>query len=197
MRMNDGAVDSKGRFWAGSMNDPKVKKPTTEGILFRLDTDLTLHRIIENATIPNGIGWNDKDDTMFWTDSMTHTIWAFDFESVTGNLSNRRVFFELIDKSGEPDGFAIDVEGCIWSAVYYGSKVIRISPEGKVIGEISLPTRCITCPAFVGTELFITSAKEPHPEKHPESAKYGGNLFKVDVGVRGRPKHKFRIDAVV
>ena len=194
MRMNDGAVDSQGRFWAGVMNDPKVKLGfEDEGVVFRLDPDLKLHRMIEKTTIPNGIGWNYKDDTMFWTDSTTSKIFKFDFDASTGTITNRQVFFEYVDKPGVPDGFAMDVEGCIWSAVFLGSKVIRISPEGKIIGEISLPTRCPTCPAFVGTSLFITSAKEPDPENFPSSAKYAGNLFRVDVGVRGKPKHKFRI----
>lgn len=196
MRMNDGAVDSKGRFWGGAMNDPKVKSDfEAEGVLFRLDPDLKLHRMVENATVPNGIGWNYKDDTMYWTDSTTSKIAQFDYNPSTGSISNRRTFFEYVG-DGVPDGFIMDVEGCLWSAVYGGSKVIRISPEGKLIGEVSLPTRCITCPAFVGTSLFITSAKESQPEKFPESAKYAGNLFKVDVGVKGKPKHKFRIDSV-
>jgi sugar lactone lactonase YvrE len=86
------------------------------------------------------------------------------------------------------DGHVRDEEDCIWHACYHGSKVLRISPQGQVIGEISLPTRNITCPVFAGTVLFITSAEENEPEKYPESAKNGGNVFRVDVGVKGRPK---------
>lgn len=71
--------------------------------------------------------------------------------------------------------------------------MIKIPPEGKLVGEISIPTRNPTCPVFVGTELFITTAKEDEPENHPASAKYAGNVFRVDVGVKGMPKHKARI----
>ncbi|KAF3386858.1 Uncharacterized protein F1880_000790 [Penicillium rolfsii] len=192
MRFNDGAVDSHGRFWAGAMNDPKVQSPQPEGTLFRLDPDLTLHEMLAPVTIPNGMGWNDADDTMYWTDSPTGKIFAFDFDAATGSISNRRVHFD-IGNGLEPDGFAIDVEGCIWTAIYGGGKVLRISPEGKVIGQIDLPTRNPTCPAFVGTELFITSAKDDRDdEKLPQSVRYGGRLFKVDVGVRGKPKNEFR-----
>lgn len=192
MRSNDGAIDSAGRFWLGAMNDPKVKEPVDEGVLFRLDLDGTLHRMLEKVSIPNGISWNLKDDTMFFTDSPTQNVYAFDFDSATGNISNQRVFFHLEDDA-HPDGHAMDVDGNIWHACWGGSKVIKISPEGQVIGEISLPTRNITCPAFVGTELFITSAADEDPEKHPESAKYGGNVFRVDVGVQGRVKNKARL----
>ncbi|KAL3436930.1 hypothetical protein BDV09DRAFT_164045 [Aspergillus tetrazonus] len=192
MRFNDGAVDSKGRLWAGAMNDPKVQSPINEGVLFRLDPDLKLSRMVEQLTIPNGIGWNSANDTMYLTDSPTGKIFAFDFDENTGEISNRRVHFD-IGEPKEPDGFAIDCEGCIWSAIYGGGKVIRIDTQGKVIGEISLPTRNITCPAFVGTELFITTAKDDkNDDQFPESIRYGGHLYKVDVGVRGQPRHEFR-----
>lgn len=193
MRFNDGAVDSRGRFWAGAMNDPKVVEPIDEGAMFRLDPDLKLHRILEKMVIPNGIGWSDDEKTMYITDSPSGDIYAFDFDVETGNISNKRVFFHLGDGSGVPDGFAMDVEGCFWVAVHGGSNVIRVSPEAKVIADISLPTRGITCPVFVGTELFITTAQDGEPEKFPESARNGGNVFRVDVGVRGKPKHKFRL----
>lgn len=192
MRFNDGAVDSQGRFWAGAMNDPKVQEPNDEGVLFRLDPDLKLHRVLEPLMIPNGIGWNDNDDTMYLTNSPAGRIFAFDFDPKTGNISNQRVHFELKGPA-LPDGFAIDVEGCIWSALYGGGKVLRISPEGKVIGQILLPTRNVTCAAFVGTELFITTAKDDvDDDKLPNSVRYGGHLYKIDVGVRGQPKNQFR-----
>ncbi|KAJ5300931.1 uncharacterized protein N7443_005933 [Penicillium atrosanguineum] len=187
-----GKAESKGRFWAGAMNDPKIQSPGPEGVLFRLDPDLTLHRMLSPVTIPNGIGWNAADDTMYFTDSPTGKIFAFDFDAVTGAISNQRVHFDLGEPL-EPDGFAIDVEGCIWSSIYGGGKVVRISPEGTVIGQIDLPTRNPTCPAFVGTELFITSAKDDRDdERFPQSVRYGGCVFRVEVGVHGRPKNEFR-----
>ncbi|KAJ5582587.1 hypothetical protein N7535_001207 [Penicillium sp. DV-2018c] len=192
MRFNDGAVDSRGRFWAGAMNDPKVKEPEAEGVLFRLDPDQSVHRMLAPVTIPNGMGWNLTDDVMYLTDSPTGKIFAFDFDASTGAISNQRVHFD-IGENLHPDGFAIDVEGCIWSAVWGGGKVVRISPAGEIIGQIDLPTRNVTCPTFVGTELFITTAKdERDDERLPQSVRYGGRVYKVDVGIRGLPKHEFR-----
>ena len=173
------------------MNDAKVKKPVQEGVLFRLDPDLKLHRMFEGLTIPNGIGWNDADDTMYLTDSPTGRIYAFDFDASTGAISNRRVHFQL-DEPKEPDGFAIDTEGNIWSAIYGGHRVVRISPQGQVIGEVKLPTRNVTCCAFIGTELFITTASDKANDELPGSELYGGKVYKVNVGIRGQPKNKFR-----
>lgn len=91
-----------------------------------------------------------------------------------------------------PDGFAMDVEGNMWVALCGGGKVMRVSPEGEITGEIALPTRMITCPGFVNEDLFITSAAEEDPEKFPDSVKYAGSLFKINVGVAGLPLHKFK-----
>ncbi|KAL8827839.1 MAG: hypothetical protein Q9170_006858, partial [Blastenia crenularia] len=166
------------------MNDPKVKAPTNEGVLFRLDPDLSLHRMIEDVTIPNGIGWSADDKKMFFIDSPSRNIFVFDFDVEAGSISSRQVFFRLSDdEEGVPDGFAMDCQGNLWTAICGGGKVLKISPEGKVVGEISLPTRMISCPGFAGEDLFITSAEEEEPEKYPESVKYGGSLFKVTVGV--------------
>ena len=92
------------------------------------------------------------------------------------------------DGPGEPDGFRVDVEGNLWQAVYGESRVLKISKEGKLVGEITYPAKAITCPAFVGTELWTTSAKDAETE-------FGGALFKVDVGVRGLDSFKFKLDS--
>ncbi|KAL8995179.1 MAG: hypothetical protein Q9169_005038 [Polycauliona sp. 2 TL-2023] len=193
MRCNDGAVDSAGRYWVGTMNDPKVQAPTDEAVLFRLDPNLTLHRMIEQATIPNGMGWSADDKKMFFTDSPTGNIFVYDFGAQTGSISNRKVFFHYEDDvGGVPDGFAMDIEGNLWAAICGGGKVIKVSTEGKVVGVIEMPTRMVSCPGFAGDDLFVTSAEEEEPEKYPDSVRYGGSLFRVHVGVRGMPLHRFR-----
>ena len=191
MRLNDGAVDSRGSYWAGAMNDPKVTSFSDEGVLFRLDPDLKLHRVIEKLTIPNGIGWTNDDKTMYFTDTPTMNILKFDYDISTGDISNKKVFFHYKGEGG-PDGFVLDSEDCLWTAICGGGKVLRISPDGTIVGEVSLPTRMITCPGFAGDELFITSAAEEDLDKYPESATYAGSLFKVNVGVFGEQLHKFK-----
>lgn len=189
MRMNDGACDPAGRFFVGAMNDPKIKDFSPEGVLFRLDPDLSLHRVIENVTIPNGTGWNDAVDTMYWTDTPAHSIYAFDYDIKTGSISNQRTVWH--DEALYPDGFAIDANGDIWSALYGAGKVVRISPiDGKITGEVLIPTRNVTCPVFVGTELFITTAEDEDKDQHPQSAKFSGCLFRINVGVRGQGRGK-------
>lgn len=162
--------------------------------MFRLDPDLSVHRMIEGITIPNGINWSMDDKTMYFADTPTRNLYAFDYDIETGTISNQRVFFQADEAEGVPDGHAVDEEGYIWQALYGAGKVVRISPQGKVVAEILLPTRCPTCPCFVGEDLYITTAREEEPEKYPESGPLSGSVFKCSVGVRGLPMHRFKYE---
>ena len=212
MRGNDGGVDIRGRYWVGTMNDPLVT-PFTDvgtmhspsgvgvtadivtGVVFRLDPDLSLHKMIEKITIPNGISWSNDGKTMYMADSPTKNVYAFDYDIDRGTISNQRVFFRVDETDGVPDGHAVDEEGYIWQALYGGGKVVRVSPEGVVVAEVLLPTRCPTCPCFAGEDIYITTAAEGEPEKYPESAGLAGSVFRCHVGVRGQRLHSFRYNA--
>lgn len=192
MRSNDGAVDSSGRFWVEAFDDPEISEPTDEGVVFRLDTDGSLETVYEKIVIPNGITWNAKDNMMHLTDTTIGKIWAFAYNAESGRISDKKLFYQH-EGAGNPDGHTIDVDGNLWQSLYGGSKVLRIDPDGNVTGEVLLPTRNVTCSVFAGTDLFITTAADEDPEKYPESAKFAGNLFKVNVGVRGAKRFEARI----
>lgn len=100
--------------------------------------------MIEGVSIANGISWSKDDKTMYFTDSPTKNIFAYDFDAETGQISNRRVFFHVDDESGVPDGHAQDVEGCLWVAIHGCGKVVRVNTAGKITAEISLPTLGVT-----------------------------------------------------
>jgi sugar lactone lactonase YvrE len=128
---------------------------------------------------------------MYYTHSSARQIFALDYDMVSGAVSNQRIFYQH-PTSGEPDGFRIDVDGNMWTAVYGESRVLKISPDGKVVGQVSLPTRNITCVQFVGTELIITSAADEDGEDKT-SREYGGAVFRVDVGTTGLEPFKFKM----
>lgn len=162
------------------------------GELFRFNSDLSRTTLVSSLVIPNSIGWSPDNKTLYFVNSVTKKIIAFDYDLETGSATNERVFYQH-DGPDSPDGFRIDVNGCLWQAFYGGSCVLKISPEGKVIGKIEYPTRAITCPCFIGTELWVTTADE-EDETKVESKKYGGNVFKVDVGVEGLKDFDFKLE---
>ncbi|KAK4554999.1 rRNA-processing protein cgr1 [Recurvomyces mirabilis] len=196
MRSNDGAVDKEGRYWVGAMNDPSVCKITDEGILFRLNPDLTLTRAKEQISIPNGTSWSLDNKLMYFTDSPSGQItkYPYDISSGKADWTAGKPFFTCPFEGGVPDGHAQDEEGFFWVAIYGAGRVVRVNLAGEIVAEIEFPTRCITCPGFCGTKLYVTSAEEEDPEKYEWSKKFGGAVFEVDVGVRGAPLNKFRME---
>lgn len=201
-RGNDGAVDSGGRFWVGFMFDPLVTEINNQGAVFRLNPDGTLDRPLDGITIPNGTTWNQTDDTMYFADSPFKTIYQFDYDAKSGNVSNKRPFFVMPEDNryGEdavPDGQCIDEEGYMWTALHGGSHVLRLSPKGEIVAEIKVPTSQPTCPCFVGDELVITSAGGSADEGGKPVDENAGSVFRINVGVRGLKRFRFKGGAAV
>ena len=120
---------------------------------------------------------------MYFTHSTEREVIAWDYDVASGGtLSNQRVWYKH-DGPGEPDGFRVDTEGNVWHAVYGESRVLKINKEGKLVGEVRLPTKNITCVEFVGEELLITTANDDEGEG--TSKELGGALFRVNVGAKG------------
>ncbi|RFU73091.1 hypothetical protein TARUN_9165 [Trichoderma arundinaceum] len=190
IRANDGAADPHGKFWLGSMTDFEYGEPQPEGVLARFDSSKSKEEVLKDLSIPNGIGWSPDNKTMYFTHSKSREVFAFDYSPETGDVSNKRLWYRH-DGPGEPDGFRVDVDGNVWHAIWGESTVLKIDPKGNVIGSITLPTRNITCVQFVGTELVITSAADADGDDI--SQKYGGGVFKVDVGTTGLDLFKFKL----
>lgn len=192
MCFNDGAVDCAGRFWAGSMKQDE--EPPPEGTLYRLDPDGSVHAQMTPVGIPNGIGWNPDNTTMYFTDSPLRTIFSFDFDSSTGEIANRSIFVHTPDDPAMPDGLTVDSEGFVWSAYWGGARVVRYDPDGKVERVIQVPALNTTSCVFGGPhmdELYITSAQDSLTEKQKEQYPLSGDLFRVKTGIKGLEKFKF------
>ena len=217
MRFNDGAVDVRGRFWAGSMTDNSKYAVENEGAVFLLDpasagdnNPYVLSSVISPVMIPNGIGWSPtKKGVLYITDSSTRTIWEFDYEEDKGVVSNRRPWFVLegsiviptasseefftFDSSMVPDGFQFDVHGHLWTAIWGAGMVLKIEDRGQqrvVTGVVRVPARCSSCCRFVpGGGMIITSANE---EESTQDGVHDGKLFWVDIGVEGSETWKFK-----
>jgi sugar lactone lactonase YvrE len=136
---------------------------------------------------------------MHWSDTKAHTVFAADFDPVSGTISRKRVFASfatkqpgqsLADYGGRPDGAAMDVEGCYWAAMFEGQRLIRISPDGDIVREVMLPVRCPTMPCFGGPDLktlYITSSRENRPAAELIEQPYAGCVLALDVDVPGLP----------
>ena len=191
-RLNDGRCDRQGRFWAGTMHEPRTRY---EGVLYRLNPDLSCTAMAGEVMVSNGLAFSPDGKIMYWSDSRNRKIFAFDFNTETGNISNRRLFFETTQKQGRPDGATVDAEGYYWSACFMGGRVLRIAPDGILDREILLPIKNITMICFGGEDmdiLYITTGNEGLSEAELKETPLAGALFKTKPGVKGLLEPKFK-----
>jgi sugar lactone lactonase YvrE len=194
-RFNDGKADPQGRFWAGTIYEPRDEP---KAALYRWSAG-QLKRMAGQITVSNGLAWSPDGRTLYWSDTKAHVIHALDFDPAEGSLSRQRPLAcfplrsadqPLNDYGGRPDGAAVDSEGAYWTAMYEGQRLLRLSPSGDVLREVRLPVRCPTMPCFGGSDLktlYLTSARENRPPEELAAQPEAGCVFQMRVEVPGLP----------
>jgi len=177
-RYNDGKCDPAGRFWVGSMS---LQEEPGAGSLYMIDHDRSITRQLEGVTISNGLAWSNDHRTMYYIDTPTFEVAAFDYDIATGSISNRRVAIRIPETDGYPDGMTTDREGCLWIAHWDGWQVTRWDPHtGRKIHHIPMPAARVTSCAFggdTGNDLYITSARTGLSEEELGRMRGAGGVF--------------------
>jgi sugar lactone lactonase YvrE len=183
-RMNDGACDRAGRFFAGTMAEDESPGA---GALYRLGPDHAVTQVLRNVSISNGIGWSLDESRMYYVDSLTLGIDVFDYDAASGAIGNRRVFAAAGGDGVVPDGLTVDADGCVWVALWGGGALVRYRPDGRLEQTLEVPAAHVTSCAFGGTDLatlYITTAAGP--------GACSGGLFSCRPGTTGLPVSPFR-----
>ena len=187
-RMNDAKSDARGRYWGGSCHNDFT---AGLGKLHRWDGGDSNKVMMENLALPNGLGWNKENTLMYLADSMANKVYVSNFDLAEDFVPN---FRELITiDSGVPDGLAIDSEGCIWLALWGGSRIVRISPQGAIVSEHHFPVAQPSSCAF-GSDgtLYVTSARKGLSESQLAEQPLAGSLFTLQTDTTGVPVSKFK-----
>lgn len=187
-RFNDVIADPRGRVFCGTMSSPQKS-----GCLYRLDTDGSLHIILENVGCPNGMGFTADRRRMYFTDSQARSIYLFDYDENTGQLSNQRLFAQTLPQEGVPDGMTVDAEDHIWSARWDGACVVRYHPTGQIVQKIDFPAKKVSSVTFGGDDyrdLYVTTAGGHNKTEEGFGA---GCLWRVRKAGLGRPEFFSRI----
>lgn len=200
LRFNDGKADPRGRFWAGTIYEPKDR---AEAALFCLDGG-TLQRKAGGATTANGLAFSPDARSLYWADTPGHVVRAWDWDAQANTLANERVFHQFSPKpagwqpgqgedaayGGRPDGAAIDSQGNYWVAMFEGGRVLQLSPAGQVLQAIEVPARCPTMPCFGGEDLrtlYLTTASKGRAAQELQALPLSGHVLALRVDVPGRP----------
>lgn len=212
-RFNDGKADPLGRFWAGTMYEPRDQRLAQ---LFSLDcrdrrdgSAPRVERKAGDATIANGLAWSPDAKTVYWTDTTSHVIRAWDWDAQSNAMHHSRVFHQFAMKpdgwqfgaptalayGGRPDGAAVDAEGNYWVAMFEGARLLKLSREGVVLQDIAVPAQCPTMPCFGGPDLktlYLTTARYNRSDKELATYPASGCVLAMRVAVPGLPVNFFR-----
>ncbi|WP_461786564.1 SMP-30/gluconolactonase/LRE family protein [Prosthecobacter sp.] len=188
-RFNDGKVDPRGRFWAGTM---ALDFRRGQSRLYRFAGDRSATVMQERVSISNGLAWSPDAKTLYYIDSPMGVVQSFAFDLEEGAIGPSRVAITIEEGNGLPDGCCMDAEGCLWIGHWGGSKVTRWEPRtGRLLATVPVPVRNVTSCAFGGPRLdrlFITTAMDEE-NKSPEPE--AGLVFCVEPGVTGQPVASF------
>ena len=192
MRFNDGRCDRQGRFWAGSMlQDMAAAAPV--GVLYRYSSgQLTAH--VPDLIVPNGLAFSPDGKTLYLSDSHpgVQAIWAFDYDTDTGTPHRRRLWVDMREHPGRPDGAAVDEDGCYWICANDAGLVHCLSPQGRLLRSLAVPVKKPTMCAFGGAQLdtlFVTSIRPAGVSLDDQPL--AGGVFALQPGVKGLPETLF------
>ncbi|PAA42068.1 gluconolactonase [Pseudomonas fragi] len=191
MRFNDGRCDRQGRFWAGTMvMDMAAGAPV--GAMYRYNAGQTepLKAQLPGLIVPNGLAFSPDGKTLYLSDSHpdVQKIWAFDYDTDTGTPHNRRLFVDMGEHPGRPDGAAVDAEGCYWICGNDAGLIHRFTPQGKLDRSLTVPVKKPAMCAFGGADLdtlFVTSIR---PAGDLADQPLAGGVFALRPGVKGLPE---------
>ncbi len=194
-RFNDGRADPQGRLWCSTICDSR-SQPLAG--LYRWQGQ-RFDRLAGDITVGNGLAFSPDSTTLYWSDTASHRVFAFDFDADEGRLSRQRLLAQfplqppggdLSAYGGRPDGAAVDAEGCYWVAMYEGQRLLRLAPDGHVLQELPLPVRCPTMPCFGGADLrtlYVTTARHKRPADELAAQPLAGCVLTQRVSVPGLP----------
>ncbi len=195
LQFNDAVADARGRFIAGtryfSIDENVEPEP---GGLYRVELDGTIRQIDEGIRLSNGLGFSPDSSVLYYTDSLEHVIYKYDYNIAAGTVSNRRIFVSVAEEEGLPDGLTVDSEGYVWSAHWGGDYILRYDPDGKVERKLPAPEKMTTSLAFGGrnlTELYFTSAADFVPNSDEVS---GGHVYRLSIDIQGQIEHRADIN---
>lgn len=203
--LNDCVADPGGRVFSGSCFYDPNRDDYPFGCLFRINTDASVQVVDDGIQLSNGLAFSPDDRTLYFADSAARLIYAYDYRQSDGSVSNRRIFVHVPAEEGIPDGLAVDSQGFVWSAQWFGGCIVRYDPDGSVERRVLIPASQTSSLAFGGpdlTDIFVTSASltdalplAPHGYD-PQVGYVGGKLFHLNLGISGKGEHLARIAAI-
>lgn len=193
LRFNDGKVAPDGSFWVGTVDCKLYSRPIAS--LYRFVENNAVEQV-SGITVSNGIAWSPDHKTMYYIDSPTRNVMAYDYDANTASISNGRVIIRTPQEWGTPDGCCIDSMGNLWVAQWGGACVaLWDTHSGQLLHKIDVPAKNVTAVALGGPSLdqiFITTSSIAMDPIEIDKYSAAGSVFTCKVPVPGLPLTKWK-----
>jgi sugar lactone lactonase YvrE len=203
MRANDGKCDALGRFWIGTIDETKAAHNAGLYCLDCRNGRAPLpKRKVGHALTANGLAWSPDGATLYWSDTASHAVRAWDFDAPLATLTAERTLHQFAPRSalpdvaygGRPDGAAVDAEGNYFVALYEGRRVCQLAPDGTLLAQWETPAQCPTMVCFGGDDLrtlYLTTARQKRSAEELKALPLSGCIFSMRVRTPGLPVNFF------
>ncbi len=199
LKGNDCIADPEGRLLFGSVFYDAFAPSYELGKLFKVEKDGKVEVLDDGIHLSNGLGFSPDEKILYFSDTIAHKIFAYDYDKVRGKVSNKRIFVDVPLDEGMPDGMTVDAQGYVWSAQWYGKCVMRYDPDGKVERKLETPARQTTSLIFGGDnfeDIYITTAAKPawlhmipKDYDYDDVTNLGGSVYLCNLGIKGKPEY--------
>ncbi len=192
-RLNDGRVDANGSLWIGTMDNGLSQRL---GGLYRVDSDGTMTRMLDDVIVANGIAFAPDGRSMYFTDTRRHVTWRLGLDETGREITNREVLADYSSSGIRPDGSCVDADGCLWQAFFAGGQVVRYAPDGRLDRQIALPVTNPTCLCFGGRDLktlFVTTAFKFLSDEQLAAEPLAGSVFAIEGAGQGVAENLFAL----
>ena len=180
-RSNDAKADSLGRLWFGSSVDDDIHEAS--GNLFFLDGKNVICKEAKTK-ISNGLAWSSDNKKFYFSDTLQHAVFSYDFDLTSAEISNKKILFTPTEGKGLTDGMCIDSDDNLWVAFWGGNRIEKRSgKDGSLLATVHVDAEHVTSCCFIGEELdtlFITTSGKDLTGEHD------GCLFTCKLKERGK-----------
>jgi sugar lactone lactonase YvrE len=156
-RFNDVIAAPDGSVLAGT-----IGKTADSGGLYHFTPSGHARKLFSGTGCSNGMGFSPDLRTFYWTCSTTRKIFSFVWMPEGPDVDSKKVFYDVPEGEGIPDGMTVDTRGHIWTARWDGYRVLELDPSGCKVQEIRYPRGRVSSVCFGGSEydiLFATVAE--------------------------------------
>jgi gluconolactonase len=176
--INDIVVTANGGAYAtvfGMYADPPIPTFVMGKILYLAPGSQKWVEVANDLNYANGIGVSPDQKTLYVSQTVTNCILKFAIEA-DGSLSHRSNFalLNLLTRNKNespwlgPDSMKIDHNGNMYVAQFFGGKILKISPAGKLLHVFEIAAGDGTTNVAFGKdekELYVTVVKDPNDQQ--------------------------------